>query len=87
MYANGTTDPTALPAEAVLKMATINGAKSVLWDNEIGSLEVGKKVGLFSQISTLLFLLHSPFKCSHCISLIMGKEILFSNAISPFSQI
>ncbi|KAB1201424.1 5-methylthioadenosine/S-adenosylhomocysteine deaminase [Morella rubra] len=46
VYANGTTDPTALPAEAVLKMATINGAKSVLWDNEIGSLEVGKKADM-----------------------------------------
>lgn len=44
VFANGTTDPTALPAETVLRMATINGAKSVLWDNEIGSLEIGKKV-------------------------------------------
>ena len=46
LMARGTPDPTALPAETVLKMATINGAKSVLWDNEIGSLEVGKKVAL-----------------------------------------
>ena len=43
-YISGTTNPTALPAETVLTMATINGAKAVLWDNEIGSLEVGKKV-------------------------------------------
>ncbi|CAN4123815.1 unnamed protein product [Withania somnifera] len=27
-------------------MATINGAKSVLWDNELGSLEVGKKADI-----------------------------------------
>jgi predicted amidohydrolase YtcJ len=47
VYKNGTTDPTALPAESILKMATVNGAKAVLWDNEIGSLEVGKKVGFF----------------------------------------
>ncbi|KAM5568290.1 hypothetical protein ABKV19_016048 [Rosa sericea] len=46
VYTNGTTDPTALPSETVLKMATINGAKSALWDNEIGSLEVGKKADL-----------------------------------------
>ncbi|GKF17293.1 putative GTP diphosphokinase RSH1, chloroplastic, partial [Tanacetum coccineum] len=26
------------------EMATVNGAKAVLWDNEIGSLKVGKKV-------------------------------------------
>lgn len=46
VYTNGNTDPTVLPSETVLKMATINGAKSVLWDNEIGSLEVGKKADL-----------------------------------------
>ena len=45
-YITGTTNPTALPAETVLKMATINGAKAVLWDNEIGSLEVGKKADM-----------------------------------------
>lgn len=48
VFAIGTTDPTVLPAETILKMATINGAKSVLWDDEIGSLEVGKKVGLIT---------------------------------------
>lgn len=48
VYANGTTDPTALPAETILKMVTVNGAKSVLWDDELGSLEVGKKVGIGS---------------------------------------
>ncbi|XP_035821767.1 uncharacterized protein [Zea mays] len=47
-YISGTTNPTALPAETVLKMATINGAKAVLWDNEIGSLEVGKKEEVIS---------------------------------------
>lgn len=46
VFITGTTDPTALSAELVLKMATIDGAKTVLWDNEIGSLEVGKKVSL-----------------------------------------
>ena len=32
-----------MPPETVLEMATINGAKSLLWDDEIGSLEVGKR--------------------------------------------
>uniref|UniRef100_A0A453JYQ7 Amidohydrolase-related domain-containing protein n=1 Tax=Aegilops tauschii subsp. strangulata TaxID=200361 RepID=A0A453JYQ7_AEGTS len=45
-YISGTTNPTVLPSETVLTMATINGAKAVLWDNEIGSLEVGKKADL-----------------------------------------
>ncbi|KAG6508893.1 hypothetical protein ZIOFF_034275 [Zingiber officinale] len=43
-YTSGTTNPTVVPAVTVLKMATIDGAKSVLWDNEIGSIEVAKKV-------------------------------------------
>ncbi|XP_078160539.1 uncharacterized protein LOC144555952 isoform X2 [Carex rostrata] len=46
MYISGATNPTVLPAETVLKMATTNGAKTVLWDNEIGSLEVGKKADM-----------------------------------------
>ncbi|XP_019266159.1 PREDICTED: uncharacterized protein LOC109243651 isoform X2 [Nicotiana attenuata] len=46
VFSKGTTDPTALPAETILRMATINGAKSVLWDKEIGSLEVGKKADI-----------------------------------------
>lgn len=59
VYANGTTNPSVLPAEVVLQMVTINGAKSVLWDNEIGSLEVGKKVifslGMFLSIFISIF--------------------------------
>ncbi|XP_022887676.1 uncharacterized protein LOC111403407 [Olea europaea var. sylvestris] len=46
VFTKGTTDPTALRAETILKMVTINGAKSILWDKEIGSLEVGKKADI-----------------------------------------
>ena len=38
-------DPTALPAHAVLQMATINGARALLWD-EIGALKPGKKADI-----------------------------------------
>jgi cytosine/adenosine deaminase-related metal-dependent hydrolase len=36
-------DPTVMPAEQVLEMATLNGAKALGLEKEIGSLEVGKK--------------------------------------------
>lgn len=38
-----TLSPTVVPAETVLEMATINGAKAMKMENEIGSLEIGKK--------------------------------------------
>jgi len=39
-------DPTLLPAEEVLRMATIEGAKALLWDRQIGSIEIGKSADL-----------------------------------------
>src|SRR5260370_23970711 len=39
-------DPRALGAEAVVEMATIEGAKAVHMEKEIGSLEPGKKADL-----------------------------------------
>lgn len=36
-------DPGLMPPETVIEMATLNGAKAALWQDEIGSLEAGKK--------------------------------------------
>ena len=41
-----TLNPKVVPAEQVLEMVTINGAKCALLEREIGSLEVGKKADL-----------------------------------------
>lgn len=38
-----TTDPTIITAEKVLEMATIGGARAIGMEDEIGSLEIGKK--------------------------------------------
>ena len=47
-------DPFMVPAQQALRMATIEGAKALLWDDEIGSLEVGKKADI------ILFDLNTP---------------------------
>lgn len=39
-------DPTVLPADTILRMATINGAKALHWEDEIGTLEIGKKADI-----------------------------------------
>lgn len=39
-------NPTLLSAEQVLRMATVEGAKALLWDRQIGSIEAGKDADL-----------------------------------------
>jgi 5-methylthioadenosine/S-adenosylhomocysteine deaminase len=39
-------NPAAMPAQQILEMATIHSARCLGWENEVGSLEVGKKADL-----------------------------------------
>ena len=39
-------DASAITAEQGLEMITVNPAKALLWENQIGSLEVGKKADM-----------------------------------------
>lgn len=39
-------DAISIPAISAIEMATINGAKALLWDKEIGSIEIGKKADM-----------------------------------------
>jgi 5-methylthioadenosine/S-adenosylhomocysteine deaminase len=42
-YHEARLDPKVIRPEAAVEMITINGARSMLWDQDLGSLEVGKK--------------------------------------------
>ncbi|MDQ7828061.1 MAG: amidohydrolase [Armatimonadota bacterium] len=46
LFKDARMDPTLIGARQALRMATIDGARALLWDDEIGSVEVGKRADL-----------------------------------------
>jgi cytosine/adenosine deaminase-related metal-dependent hydrolase len=46
LFKDARMNPSLVPAETALEMVTLNGARAVLWEDWIGSLEVGKKADL-----------------------------------------
>jgi len=68
-------DELALPAEKVLKMATIEGAQAINWEKEIGSIEIGKKADLImvdtNGVNSYPF--YNPI--SHLIYSASGKDV------------
>ncbi len=57
-----TLDPTVVPAQAVLAMVTCDAARALLWEDEIGSLAVGRKADLvvIDPDSPAMLPLHDP---------------------------
>ncbi|MCL4425304.1 MAG: amidohydrolase [Firmicutes bacterium] len=90
-------DPTVITAERVLEMATLDGARSLNWEDEIGSLEVGKKADLFifnpgrnakatplhHPISTLLY---SSSQANVQTVVIDGQVVLEDGAITTVNE-
>lgn len=95
--------PKTLPAEKVLEMATIDGARCLLWDDEIGSLEPGKKADLIivnpkspgslplhDPIANLVYAMHSSnVEASMCDGrwLMRDKKILTLNEEEVLDQV
>lgn len=68
-------DPTVLPAETVLEMATINGAKALGLEKEIGSLEVGKKADFIVLNNKQPHLIPSPNPISTIVYAAKGSDV------------
>jgi cytosine/adenosine deaminase-related metal-dependent hydrolase len=70
-----TLDPLIIPAETVLEMATINGARALGLEHEIGSLEVGKKADLVVLDFNRLHTTPSPNPVSTLVYAATGGEV------------
>ena len=89
-------DPKVVPAECVLEMATILAARCLLWDAEIGSLEVGKQADLIildprragslpvhDPVSAVVYAMHAANVES---SMCAGQWLMRSGRISRFDE-
>jgi cytosine/adenosine deaminase-related metal-dependent hydrolase len=68
-------DPLIVPAESVLEMATINGARALGLEHEIGSLEVGKKADFVVIDLNRLHTTPSPNPISTLVYTATGGEV------------
>jgi len=68
-------DPLLMPAETVLEMATINGARALGLEHEIGSLEVGKKADFALLDFNRLHTTPSPNPVSTLVYAATGGEV------------
>ena len=68
-------DPITMDSETVLEMATINGAKAMGLEKEIGSLEVGKKADLIVLDTNKAHLTPNPNPVSTCVCAVNGSDV------------
>jgi 5-methylthioadenosine/S-adenosylhomocysteine deaminase len=68
-------DPTVMDARTVLKMATIDGAKAIGLDKDIGSLEAGKQADVIIVDTEKPHLVPMYNPVSHIIYTVQGSDI------------
>lgn len=68
-------DPTALPTRKVLEMATIDGARALGWEDEIGTIQVGKKADLILVDMKAPHLIPSGNYLSHLVYSAEGSDV------------
>jgi 5-methylthioadenosine/S-adenosylhomocysteine deaminase len=81
-------DPTRMPVERTLEMATINGAKALGLDAEIGSIEAGKRadIAVFDLARPHVGVLHRPLSSFVCAgkgtdarAVLVDGEVVYRN--------
>jgi 5-methylthioadenosine/S-adenosylhomocysteine deaminase len=68
-------DPTLMPAQQVLEIATIKGAEALFWDDEIGSIEVGKRADLVIVDFKKPHLCPLYNEASHLVYAVKGSDV------------
>ena len=68
-------DATALPAQKVFEMATINGAKTLGMEDKIGSIDIGKKADLVLLDTNSNYFTPNVNPLSHIVYSCVGGEV------------
>ncbi len=68
-------DPTIMPSERVLEMATIDGARALGLEDQIGSIEVGKKADFVAFDTNRPHLTPSPDPVSTIVCCATGQDV------------
>ena len=89
-------DPTRMPIERTIEMATINAARALGLDSEIGSLEVGKRadIAVFDMNKSYVGVLHRPISSFICagkgtdarLVMVDGKTVYRDGAFPKFKD-